>query len=648
MQFQKPAGLFFIAVLLSTNFCFAQKLIAHFPFDNTLDDLSSMRNIGRINGGVLFIPDRFGNPCSAVLFDGKTGFIDVSNSPSLESPTNQLSISLWYKLTENNSNNYWLTALCKGETLNEIEGNPQYRLQVQQNTKVELNTCNPYSPTSSSTISISTSFTQCDKDFALHLFEPDVWHFYVLNFDGSEVVVYMDAKKVFSAPYNKPFIKNKSPLYIGKDEPGAIEYFNGAIDDLRIYDYSISENVIQNLFNEKNNKPIKEEFEIKFPENIYVESNNYSCESKVYFPKPVYKSNCSSVSILQIEGLASGSSFPIGFNRIRFEFLSSSGYSQVITYYVVVKDKTPPKLVVPKDTVLYSKEGENGLYFLYNDPIASDNCTIKEIKKIEGIASGGFFPIGNNKITFYAQDMSGNSRESSFNVEVKPFLNIQSSPLQIDTTKLKIDSISKFENKTIEIKDLLTKDSLSTTKYKPNNLVFLLDVSASMNENNKIALLKTSLVTLIKKLRSIDYVTIISYAEDVKIILKRENISDKSLIINLINSLKPFGGTQGEEGIDSAYNAINQTYLPDANNEIYLATDGVFEISKKQKKTIQSSAIGQQKRITLNILAFGNSASSLYELKSISDLGKGQYLSITTEEEAEDLLLRQIKINSKK
>lgn len=630
-----------LSLLISYKVAFCQSLIAHYPFNNSVEDISPYRNKGNIIGGVTAIQDRFGNPCSAMLFDGSTGYIEVPTSASLESPSSELSITVWYKLTKTNTENYWLTVLCKGSSPTEMANDPQYRLQAQQNTNVQINSCNQFSASASSTISMATGFTICDPDFQNHLFEPDVWHFYALTYNGNTVKAFMDGIKIFEYQYSGNLALNKSPLFIGRDEPGSLEFYNGALDDLKIYNYCLSESLVQKAFSEKEINSFAEEFEISFPQNIVTETASGTCNAKVYFPAPSVKSNCGNISVSQIEGLPSGSFFPVGSSRIRFQASSSSGYTQVVTSYVVVKDIIPPVLFMPPDTIIYIPNGKRDVAFSYTLPVVYDNCGIKEMTLIEGPQPGGLFPLGKNRIGYQATDKNNNSSKGYFKVEIKE-LSVVDSNIVVPVTD------SAITTKPTQQLPILLPDTLSVTEYKPNNILFLVDVSSSMAEGDKILYLKLALENLIKRLRVIDHLTLITYADSVKLIYKTNNLSNKTDLLALIHSLVPFGGTSGEQGIEIAYDIMERNFYSGSNNEIYLATDGLFNVSKKQKKLIKNSASSKTKQIKLNILAFGFSDAALKELRSITDIGNGQYLSINSIAEAKNLLLEQIKKNSKK
>ncbi len=628
------------------NPAFSQGIIAEYRFNSEALDYSGNGNHGAIVGNVIPVNDRFNNPCSALQFDGTSGFIEIPSSPSLESPANQITITAWYKLSRNFKNNYWLTVLCKGQTNYESLDNPQYRLQVQQNFNLQPNTCSPTIPNLSSTISLTTDFTICDKSFDRHMFEADQWHFYSITYDGLFVKTYMDGVLIFEQPYSREFGKNSYPLYIGKDEPGVTEYFEGVLDDIVIYNTALSDKDIYKLFAENKTVPYTEDYQLYIPENIFEEAKKGQCGNVLSYPIPEIKSPCIEHNVVLKEGLKPGSFFPVGKTRIRYDIEASDGSRHSYSWNAVVTDKEPPVIYVPRDTIIDITDNKS-ISVVYKLPTASDNCGIKEIVRIKGPNIGDTLNPGTYACEFLARDIHGLEARGIMNITIRKHPDgftdkkNESTPTKIDSIKTVLDT-----SKTL-IPNISSKkyDTLSTEFYKSNNLVFLIDISSSMKEDNKVGLLKLALKTLIKQLRGIDQITILTYSDAVKVFVTTTNVLQKDSILSRIESIQPFGGTEGSAGIQLAYEAVINKYLPEANNEIFLFSDGMFETDKKQRKLIQNSA---KKNIRFNVFAFGTANSYLQDLRELSDMGTGKYISIKNELDAQEYLLNIIKMNSKK
>lgn len=212
-----------------------QGLVAYYPFDGNTEDKSGQKNHGKIQGGVHLDKDRFGNPCRAMAFNGKDGYISIQNSASLQSPVDGLSINSWFKISRDSpfADLKWVTVCCKSNSSQETPNSPQYRFQ---STKV--------------TFSINTDFTENwtqNLDF-------DRWYFYTLTYDGRKVEIYLNAQKVMNFYYAKKLTPNDLPLEIGRDRPGVEEYFAGVLDDIRIYNRPLTKTEIEALYNDTSNK----------------------------------------------------------------------------------------------------------------------------------------------------------------------------------------------------------------------------------------------------------------------------------------------------------------------------------------------------------------------------------------------------------
>jgi Mg-chelatase subunit ChlD len=189
---------------------------------------------------------------------------------------------------------------------------------------------------------------------------------------------------------------------------------------------------------------------------------------------------------------------------------------------------------------------------------------------------------------------------------------------------------------------------LSTEKFVPNNIVFLIDISGSMKEPEKLPLLKKSIATLLKPIRETDKITIITYAEEVKTIVPTSNGSQKTSILQQLDSLKAAGVTAGSAGIKKAYELAESAFVTDGNNQVILATDGVFRVSAKDKKMIEKFAASTDKKIILSVTGFGNQEDALNMLKGLSTLGNGSFIHIRNERESVNALLEEIKGRSKR
>ena len=177
----------------------------------------------------------------------------------------------------------------------------------------------------------------------------------------------------------------------------------------------------------------------------------------------------------------------------------------------------------------------------------------------------------------------------------------------------------------------------------PSNLVFLIDVSGSMRDANKLPLLVKSLSSLVKQLRKEDKVSIVTYAGDATLVLDRANGNDKQRIIVVLSKLHAGGRTAGENGIRLAYDIAEKAFIKKGNNRIVLATDGDFNIGIRSLNEL--STLIEEKRkngIYLSVLGFGMGNYKDDTLELLADKGNGNYAYIDNILEAKKVLVQQM------
>lgn len=169
----------------------------------------------------------------------------------------------------------------------------------------------------------------------------------------------------------------------------------------------------------------------------------------------------------------------------------------------------------------------------------------------------------------------------------------------------------------------------------PSNLVFLIDVSGSMNQPDKLPLLQRGFKLMVERLRSEDRVAIVTYAGDAGLALRSTAGNRKDEILEAINELEPGGSTAGGEGIHLAYNIATENFIADGNNRVILATDGDFNVGVTSDEELVS--LIEQKRETgvfLTVLGFGQGNLKDAKMEQIADKGNGQYAYIDGMDEA--------------
>ncbi len=185
--------------------------------------------------------------------------------------------------------------------------------------------------------------------------------------------------------------------------------------------------------------------------------------------------------------------------------------------------------------------------------------------------------------------------------------------------------------------------SIHTDELPPGNLVFLIDVSGSMNSPNKLPLVKESLRLLVNQLRHQDMISIAVYAGAAGLVLPPTTGDNKTRIIDCINHLEAGGSTAGGEGIVLAYQAAQQNFLKKGNNRVILATDGDFNVGVSSDAELVRLIEDKRKSgIFLTVLGFGTGNYKDSKMEQLADKGNGNYAYIDNISEARKVLVEQM------
>ncbi len=173
------------------------------------------------------------------------------------------------------------------------------------------------------------------------------------------------------------------------------------------------------------------------------------------------------------------------------------------------------------------------------------------------------------------------------------------------------------------------------------NLVFLVDVSGSMNNPNKIGLLKSSLKLLAKNMRDDDRIAIAVYAGAAGTVL--ESTSDERKILRSLNKLRAGGSTNGAAGIQLAYEIAEENFIEDGINRVMLATDGDFNVGMTNFDQLIKLVEKQRKNgVSLTTLGFGGGNYNDHLMEQLADAGNGNHAYIDTLKEANKVLVEQM------
>ena len=185
---------------------------------------------------------------------------------------------------------------------------------------------------------------------------------------------------------------------------------------------------------------------------------------------------------------------------------------------------------------------------------------------------------------------------------------------------------------------------LDETLYKPNNIIFLLDVSSSMSDTSKLKVMQNALHYLISVLRPTDKISFITYADTVKLLRDGVSGNNKADLNTVVSKLKARGGTKGKKAILYGLDLALKNYIPNGNNQLLLATDGKFRFYSEDQQTYSQKR--GDKLIKLTTIAFGNDKDAIKNLKEIAEIGNGNFIHIKNRHKAQEQLLNEIKENS--
>lgn len=247
---------------------------------------------------------------------------------------------------------------------------------------------------------------------------------------------------------------------------------------------------------------------------------------------------------------------------------------------------------------------------------------------------------------------------------IRRFLNMNT---MVPTDAVRIEEMLNYfnfnytppaNNKTFEINPVLTECPwnpsnqllLATIKSKklaldslpPTNLVFLIDVSGSMEMPNRLPLLKASFRGLVHNLRAKDSVSIVVYGGTIGVLLDATSGAEKEKIFSVIDSLSPGGATPGASGIRLAYSVAHNHFIEKGNNRVILATDGDFNVGLRSEKELED-LIEEQSRtgIYLTCLGVGMGNYKDSKIQVLAQKGRGNFAYLDSYAEGEKVLMKE-------
>ncbi|HET7461566.1 MAG TPA: VWA domain-containing protein [Longimicrobium sp.] len=184
---------------------------------------------------------------------------------------------------------------------------------------------------------------------------------------------------------------------------------------------------------------------------------------------------------------------------------------------------------------------------------------------------------------------------------------------------------------------------MNTRDLPASNLVFLIDVSGSMEDPNKLPLVKQAFRLLVDQLRPQDKVSIVVYAGAAGLVLEPTSGADKATLREAIESLQPGGSTAGARGIRLAYLIARGAMIPGGNNRVILATDGDFNVGvSSDAELVRLIEQERQSGVFLTVLGFGTGNYQDAKMEQLADAGNGNFAYIDQLSEARKVLVREM------
>jgi len=278
----------------------------------------------------------------------------------------------------------------------------------------------------------------------------------------------------------------------------------------------------------------------------------------------------------------------------------------------------------------YASVNENGYKNVRNNPLSTfsidvDNASYSNIRRF--INNGSLPPVDavriEEMINYFKYDYPEPGGEHPFSV----------------STEL---ATCPWNTKHLLLQAGLRGKSIDKSSLPPSNLVFLIDVSGSMNDPNKLPLLKSAFGLLVNELRAGDHVAIVVYAGAAGLVLESTPGNRKEAIMSAIDNLEAGGSTAGGAGLRLAYREAEKNFVKGGNNRIILATDGDFNVGESSNGGIER--LVEEKRelgVFITVLGFGMGNYKDDKMEIIADKGNGNYSYIDNLQEARKVLVRE-------
>ena len=177
-----------------------------------------------------------------------------------------------------------------------------------------------------------------------------------------------------------------------------------------------------------------------------------------------------------------------------------------------------------------------------------------------------------------------------------------------------------------------------------SNLVFLIDASGSMEDPNKLPLLRSSLKMLLEEMNEKDRISIVAYAGAAGLVLPSTSVKEKTKILNALENVSAGGSTAGGAGITLAYKIAKENFIKNGNNRVILCTDGDFNVGvNSADDLVKLIETKRNDDIFLTVCGFGMGNYKDHQMEELSNAGNGNYFYIDNIQEAKKVFVTQMR-----
>ncbi len=180
---------------------------------------------------------------------------------------------------------------------------------------------------------------------------------------------------------------------------------------------------------------------------------------------------------------------------------------------------------------------------------------------------------------------------------------------------------------------------------RPNNILFLVDISSSMRDSLKLPLMKTSLHFLIDEMRPVDSLSFVTYADTIKVRAEALSGNSKVKLHETVDALKAKGMTKGKKAILFSQKLAQKHFIEGGNNQIILATDGKFKF--EEEDFVKWKSAQGDKAIIITTVAYGSDREAIHNLKEIAKKCGGSFILIKEGRGSRERLLEEVILRSR-